>query len=212
MWRPCPYSYLLWRSTVKIPYRFLCNEILVFACYSCRSFFRRTFQKAKQNLLKPCKRNNSCGMRVSCMSCRYKKCLEVGMDTKLIMGDRSKRSLSKYYPKPKNVSDEQRPSTSQSSRAADTSSVSSQNSTELSPWNPAQNDQVSLPSQAVRPLNYKYFTTDTEGNVEETSKTNEASTEVYDLVPSHTSQVCISIFCVFHSQLLNHLEVTRRNV
>ena len=112
------------------------------------------------------------------MSCRYEKCLEVGMDSKLMMDDRSKRirSLAKFCPK--DVS-QQGPSTSK----AFVASEPSQNTTELSPWKPTQNDQTLFRIQ-------KFVSMSTEEEAK--YRMNKSSKEASNLVPANTLQVQLS--------------------
>ena len=60
-------------------------------CYSCRAFFRR---RAKKNDNQRCRSNDgqclitACSKK--CITCRYNKCLSVGMDPALVQGQRHK--------------------------------------------------------------------------------------------------------------------------
>ncbi|CAI5448720.1 unnamed protein product [Caenorhabditis angaria] len=58
-------------------------------CASCKAFFRRRFLN---NEKKECRNGNRCEIsasnRKNCSSCRYKKCLEVGLKTEEIRGKR----------------------------------------------------------------------------------------------------------------------------
>ena len=113
------------------------------------------------------------------MSCRYQKCLDAGMDTKLIMGDRSKNSLAKYYPKevPK-----------ESSKAGPSkSSESSQNLTGTEKLD--QNSQLP-PLPLLELSDLKKCILNTERKDEETSKPN-VSNKVLDVVHSTTTQVYV---------------------
>ena len=60
-------------------------------CYSCRAFFRR---RAKKNDNQRCRSNDGrCLITFSnkkCITCRYDKCLSVGMDPGLVQGQRQK--------------------------------------------------------------------------------------------------------------------------
>ena len=109
------------------------------------------------------------------MSCRYQKCLDAGMDTKLIMGDRSKNSLAKYYPKevPK-----------ESSKADPLKSSESSGARKLD-----QNSQLP-PLPLLELSDLKKYILNTERKDEETSKPN-VSNKVLDVVPSTTTQVYV---------------------
>ena len=59
-------------------------------CYSCKAFFRRTI---KGNVTyPPCQMGGNCQInsknRSSCQTCRYLKCVSIGMDSKWVMKDR----------------------------------------------------------------------------------------------------------------------------
>ena len=59
------------------------------ACYGCKSFFRRTTNK-KSYLKFTCVNGTPCptydyAQWHRCSKCRYKKCLEVGMNPKLVL-------------------------------------------------------------------------------------------------------------------------------
>ena len=61
----------------------------VFACFSCRAFFRRTVQKDLDKR-KSCKGGHgkckiTVATRKSCKKCRYEKCLAVGMNANSVM-------------------------------------------------------------------------------------------------------------------------------
>lgn len=67
----------------------------VFACNGCKTFFRRVII---ENRTYSCKRNGNCSidknMRCACRHCRFKKCLQVGMDsTDLSIERRRKRRV-----------------------------------------------------------------------------------------------------------------------
>lgn len=60
--------------------------VRVKVCVSCREFFRRALRREKKNpnkVNKPCYYQNNCEInentRRDCRSCRYRKCLEMGM-------------------------------------------------------------------------------------------------------------------------------------
>ncbi|KAI1718577.1 zinc finger, c4 type (two domains) domain-containing protein [Ditylenchus destructor] len=58
-------------------------------CFGCKGFFRRTLKRTKEYT---CRYNGSCVVdryeRNSCRYCRFKRCLEVGMDPKAVRPDR----------------------------------------------------------------------------------------------------------------------------
>uniref|UniRef100_A0A7E4W5G2 Nuclear receptor domain-containing protein n=1 Tax=Panagrellus redivivus TaxID=6233 RepID=A0A7E4W5G2_PANRE len=58
-------------------------------CFGCKGFFRRTLKRTKEYT---CRYNGSCVVdryeRNSCRFCRFKRCLEVGMDPKAVRPDR----------------------------------------------------------------------------------------------------------------------------
>ena len=63
-------------------------------CFSCKAFFRRTVRgNSLPKLI--CKKNQSCDFslvdRSSCRKCRYKKCLEIGMNPKKVLIDDKER-------------------------------------------------------------------------------------------------------------------------
>ena len=77
--------------TVKI-YRLTLNSGVV--CDSCRVFFRRATLIIRGKGLKGCKTGlNSCDVSRSwsCGSCRYKKCLRVGLDPEMVQDEGVKR-------------------------------------------------------------------------------------------------------------------------
>ena len=56
-------------------------------CFSCKAFFRRYLKESKKK--HPCKFQNNCDLcytvrKNKCASCRYEKCLEVGMQNELV--------------------------------------------------------------------------------------------------------------------------------
>ena len=57
-----------------------------FICYSCKAFFRRSIRKTKPipacGLLGDCKIDTE--ERTKCVSCRFKKCLDVGLKPSLV--------------------------------------------------------------------------------------------------------------------------------
>lgn len=63
-------------------------------CESCRAFFRRTVQSENQGAV-GCKLTGSCEIdsksRKSCGSCRYKKCLQAGMNPNWLMTDKERK-------------------------------------------------------------------------------------------------------------------------
>uniref|UniRef100_A0AC34QXZ7 Uncharacterized protein n=1 Tax=Panagrolaimus sp. JU765 TaxID=591449 RepID=A0AC34QXZ7_9BILA len=58
-------------------------------CFGCKGFFRRTLKRTKEYT---CRYNGNCVVdryeRNSCRFCRFKRCLEVGMDPKAVRPDR----------------------------------------------------------------------------------------------------------------------------
>ncbi|CAD5215573.1 unnamed protein product [Bursaphelenchus xylophilus] len=58
-------------------------------CFGCKGFFRRTLKRTKEYT---CRYNGNCIVdryeRNSCRYCRFKRCLEVGMDPKAVRPDR----------------------------------------------------------------------------------------------------------------------------
>ncbi|KAH7714166.1 zinc finger protein [Aphelenchoides avenae] len=58
-------------------------------CFGCKGFFRRTLKRTKEYT---CRYNNNCVVdryeRNSCRYCRFKRCLDVGMDPKAVRPDR----------------------------------------------------------------------------------------------------------------------------
>ncbi|CAD5211080.1 unnamed protein product [Bursaphelenchus okinawaensis] len=58
-------------------------------CFGCKGFFRRTLKRTKEYT---CRYNGNCVVdryeRNSCRYCRFKRCLEVGMDPKAVRPDR----------------------------------------------------------------------------------------------------------------------------
>jgi hypothetical protein len=58
-------------------------------CFGCKGFFRRTLKRTKEY---SCRYNGNCVVdryeRNSCRYCRFKRCLEVGMDPKAVRPDR----------------------------------------------------------------------------------------------------------------------------
>ncbi|KAI6240315.1 hypothetical protein M3Y99_00463200 [Aphelenchoides fujianensis] len=65
-------------------------------CSRCRAHFRRT---VRFNLVFECKKAGSCEVntnaRSSCPACRYRRCLEAGLDPKLIQSDRKEHKPDK---------------------------------------------------------------------------------------------------------------------
>ncbi|CAI4232872.1 unnamed protein product [Auanema sp. JU1783] len=61
----------------------------VVTCFGCKGFFRRTLKRPSEY---QCRYNGNCVVdrheRNSCRYCRYKKCIEVGMDPKAVRPDR----------------------------------------------------------------------------------------------------------------------------
>ncbi|EPB77515.1 zinc finger, C4 type [Ancylostoma ceylanicum] len=55
----------------------------VVTCFGCKGFFRRTLKRPSEY---QCRHNGTCVVdrheRNSCRYCRFKKCIEVGMDPK----------------------------------------------------------------------------------------------------------------------------------
>lgn len=72
----------------------------VSACEGCKGFFRRSIQR---EIMYTCHRNNACEItketRNHCQSCRFNKCLEMGMSRDAVRGDRNKRSIDQYAEK-----------------------------------------------------------------------------------------------------------------
>ncbi|GMT36306.1 hypothetical protein PFISCL1PPCAC_27603, partial [Pristionchus fissidentatus] len=68
----------------------------VVACFGCKGFFRRTVRAGKTY---HCRYDNKCRIdktgRNVCRSCRFKKCLEVGMEPDAIRPDRDKTGRQK---------------------------------------------------------------------------------------------------------------------
>ncbi|ELT99607.1 hypothetical protein CAPTEDRAFT_167148 [Capitella teleta] len=60
-------------------------------CEGCKGFFRRTIQK---NLQYHCKWNNNCAIdkttRNQCQFCRFRKCIDVGMATDLVLNEKQR--------------------------------------------------------------------------------------------------------------------------
>ena len=60
-------------------------------CYSCRAFFRRTVSRMKKKGVKTCRTSegkcDTSQLFKSCMNCRYRKCLRIGMRPELIGGN-----------------------------------------------------------------------------------------------------------------------------
>ncbi|VDN05606.1 unnamed protein product [Thelazia callipaeda] len=58
-------------------------------CFGCKGFFRRTLKRSTQYT---CRQNGTCPVdkyeRNSCRFCRFKRCLEVGMDPRAVRPDR----------------------------------------------------------------------------------------------------------------------------
>ncbi|PAV78499.1 hypothetical protein WR25_09554 [Diploscapter pachys] len=61
----------------------------IVTCFGCKGFFRRT---VKRQIEYTCRKSGNCTVdkleRNACRHCRYKKCLEVGMDPKAVRPDR----------------------------------------------------------------------------------------------------------------------------
>ncbi|VDM64851.1 unnamed protein product [Angiostrongylus costaricensis] len=61
----------------------------VVTCFGCKGFFRRTLKRPSEY---HCRHNGTCIVdrheRNSCRYCRFKKCIEVGMDPKAVRPDR----------------------------------------------------------------------------------------------------------------------------
>ncbi|EYB84512.1 hypothetical protein Y032_0315g2276 [Ancylostoma ceylanicum] len=61
----------------------------VVTCFGCKGFFRRTLKRPSEY---QCRHNGTCVVdrheRNSCRYCRFKKCIEVGMDPKAVRPDR----------------------------------------------------------------------------------------------------------------------------
>ncbi|CAI2347057.1 unnamed protein product [Caenorhabditis sp. 36 PRJEB53466] len=61
----------------------------VVTCFGCKGFFRRTLKRPSEY---SCRHNGNCVVdrheRNSCRYCRFKKCIEVGMDPKAVRPDR----------------------------------------------------------------------------------------------------------------------------
>ncbi|CAO4366477.1 unnamed protein product [Caenorhabditis nigoni] len=61
----------------------------VVTCFGCKGFFRRTLKRPSEYA---CRHNGNCVVdrheRNSCRYCRFKKCIEVGMDPKAVRPDR----------------------------------------------------------------------------------------------------------------------------
>ncbi|CAP27569.2 Protein CBR-NHR-3 [Caenorhabditis briggsae] len=68
----------------------------VVACFGCKGFFRRTVRAGKNYI---CRYNKKCRIdkagRNVCRSCRFQKCLEVGMEPDAIRPDRDKTGRQK---------------------------------------------------------------------------------------------------------------------
>ncbi|CAL2051469.1 CBN-NHR-3 protein [Caenorhabditis brenneri] len=68
----------------------------VVACFGCKGFFRRTVRAGKNYI---CRYNKNCRIdkagRNVCRSCRFQKCLEVGMEPDAIRPDRDKTGRQK---------------------------------------------------------------------------------------------------------------------
>uniref|UniRef100_A0A1I7TN33 Nuclear receptor domain-containing protein n=1 Tax=Caenorhabditis tropicalis TaxID=1561998 RepID=A0A1I7TN33_9PELO len=68
----------------------------VVACFGCKGFFRRTVRAGKNYV---CRYNKKCRIdkagRNVCRSCRFQKCLEVGMEPDAIRPDRDKTGRQK---------------------------------------------------------------------------------------------------------------------
>ena len=62
-------------------------------CFSCRAFFRRSTAMGKTKGFS-CKRQNNClinaNTRKQCKKCRYKKCIKIGMNPKLVLSEEEK--------------------------------------------------------------------------------------------------------------------------
>ena len=62
------------------------------SCYSCRAFFRRNTQR---NDLPVCKSSGNCNIvfkeRKQCASCRFNKCLRIGMRKELVLTEEDKK-------------------------------------------------------------------------------------------------------------------------
>uniref|UniRef100_A0AC34QB30 Uncharacterized protein n=1 Tax=Panagrolaimus sp. JU765 TaxID=591449 RepID=A0AC34QB30_9BILA len=60
-------------------------------CEGCKGFFRRTAQKRLQYA---CKENNECEIKAAtrnvCQACRFKKCIDSGMTTDLVLDERER--------------------------------------------------------------------------------------------------------------------------
>lgn len=65
-------------------------------CEGCKGFFRRTIQK---NLQYHCKWNKMCAIdknsRNQCQECRFRKCLNVGMATDLVLNEKQRKAKRK---------------------------------------------------------------------------------------------------------------------
>ena len=64
----------------------------VSTCFSCRAFFRRTVQKNLQDKLK-CRREGNCEVTPTCRDCRmcrFRKCVNMGMNASQVMDDQQK--------------------------------------------------------------------------------------------------------------------------
>lgn len=65
-------------------------------CEGCKGFFRRTIQK---NLQYHCKWNKMCSIdknsRNQCQECRFRKCLNVGMATDLVLNEKQRKAKRK---------------------------------------------------------------------------------------------------------------------
>ncbi|XP_060076185.1 thyroid hormone receptor beta-like [Ylistrum balloti] len=65
-------------------------------CEGCKGFFRRTIQK---NLQYHCKWNSNCIIdktsRNQCQECRYRKCVQVGMATDLVLNEKQRKAKRK---------------------------------------------------------------------------------------------------------------------
>ena len=64
-------------------------------CESCRAFFRRTVQSESQGSTAECKLSGQCPIdsksRKSCSVCRYKKCIQAGMNPNWLMTDKERK-------------------------------------------------------------------------------------------------------------------------
>merc|ERR1711953_397534 len=65
-------------------------------CFSCRAFFRRTSEIVKTTILS-CENSGKCHITEvdrSCKSCRYQKCLSIGMNPSMI-GRRARTAVAR---------------------------------------------------------------------------------------------------------------------